>query len=42
VAQERKQGWPIRLLKIIRNPLVILLTILSAFPSLTGDARAGS
>ena len=25
VAQERKQGWPIRLLKIIRNPLVILL-----------------
>ena len=30
VAQERKQGWPIRLLKIIRNPLVILLTTLSA------------
>src|SRR6202162_1588114 len=29
VAQERKQGWPIRLLKIIGNPLVILLTTLS-------------
>ena len=28
VAQERKQGWPVRLLKIIRNPLVILLTTL--------------
>ena len=42
VAQERKQGWPIRLLKIIRNPLVILLTTLSAVSFLTGDARAGS
>jgi Mg2+-importing ATPase len=42
VAQERKQGWPIRLLKITRNPLVILLTILSAVSFLTGDARAGS
>ena len=42
VAQERKQGWPIRILKIIRNPLVILLTILSAVSFLTGDARAGS
>src|SRR5580700_713850 len=29
VAQERKQGWPVRILKIIRNPLVILLTALS-------------
>src|ERR1039458_7958746 len=27
IAQERKQGWPIRVLRIIRNPLVILLTI---------------
>ena len=27
VAQERRQGWPIRLLKIIRNPLVILLAV---------------
>jgi len=42
VAQERKQGWPVRVLKIIRNPLVILLTILSAVSFLTRDARAGS
>src|SRR5665213_3336930 len=42
VAQERKQGWPIRVLKIIRNPLVILLSTLSAVSFLTGDARAGS
>ena len=41
VAQERKQGWLLRLLKIIRNPLVILLTTLSAVSFLTGDARAG-
>ena len=41
IAQERKQGWFIRLLKIIRNPLVILLTILSALSFLTGDPRAG-
>ncbi len=42
VAQERQQGWPVRLLKIIRNPLVILLSSLSAISFLTGDARAGS
>ena len=42
IAQERKQGWPIRVLRIIRNPLVILLTILSAVSFFTGDARAGS
>jgi Mg2+-importing ATPase len=42
VAQERKQGWPIRLLKIVRNPLVILLTTLSTISFLTGDARAGT
>ena len=41
VAQEKKQGWPIRVLKIIRNPLVILLSTLSAISFLTGDARAG-
>jgi Mg2+-importing ATPase len=41
IAQERKQGWLVRILKIIRNPLVILLTILSAVSFLTGDARAG-
>src|SRR5260370_775251 len=42
IAQERKQGWPVRVLKIIRNPLVILLTTLSVVSFLTGDARAGS
>jgi P-type Mg2+ transporter len=41
VAQEKKQGWPLRVLKIIRNPLVILLSFLSAISFLTGDARAG-
>src|SRR5260370_943115 len=42
VAQERKEGWPVRLLKIVRNPLVILLTTLSTISFATGDARAGS
>ena len=42
IAQERKQGWAVRVLKIIRNPLVILLTVLSTVSFLTGDARAGS
>jgi Mg2+-importing ATPase len=42
VAQERKQDWFSRILKIIRNPLVILLTTLSAVSFLTGDARAGT
>ena len=42
VAQEKPQTWPIRLLKIIRNPLVILLTTLSAVSFSTGDARAGT
>jgi P-type Mg2+ transporter len=42
VAQERRQGWPVRVLKIIRNPLVILLTTLSGISFLTGDVRAGS
>ena len=42
VAQEKKQGWPVRVLKIIRNPLVILLSTLSAISFLTGDPRAGS
>ena len=30
VAEEKVRGWHIRLLKILRNPLVVLLTILSA------------
>src|ERR1700685_1139676 len=42
VAQERKQTWPARLLKIILNPLVLLLTALSAISFATGDPRAGS
>jgi Mg2+-importing ATPase len=42
IAQERKQGWIVRILKIIRNPLVILLSSLSAISFFTGDARAGS
>ena len=42
IAQVRKQGWIIRILKIMRNPLVILLSALSAISFLTGDPRAGS
>jgi Mg2+-importing ATPase len=42
VAQEKPQTWPIRLLKIILNPLVILLSTLSAVSFATGDARAGT
>ena len=42
VAQEKPQGWPVRLLKIARNPLVILLVTLSSVSFATGDARAGT
>ena len=42
VTQEHRQGWLIRLLKIIRNPLVILLAALSSISFATGDARAGT
>ncbi len=42
VAQERRQGWFVRLLKVMRNPLVILLGALSAVSFATGDARAGT
>ena len=41
VAQEKRQGWPRRLLAIVRNPLVILLATLSAVSFATGDSRAG-
>jgi Mg2+-importing ATPase len=41
VAQEKPRGWPVRLLKMVRNPLVILLATLSAVSFATGDARAG-
>ena len=42
VAQERQRGWFIRLLIILRNPLVILLAVLSSISFATGDARAGT
>ena len=42
VAQERPPGRLARLLKIVRNPLVILLTVLSTISFATGDARAGT
>jgi P-type Mg2+ transporter len=42
VIPERRQSWVLRLLKIIRNPLVILLTALSTISFATGDARAGT
>ena len=42
VAQEKPQGWPVRLLKIMRNPLVILLGALSGISFATGDTRAGT
>ena len=42
VGQEKPQTWLIRLLKIVLNPLVILLSTLSAVSYATGDARAGT
>jgi Mg2+-importing ATPase len=42
IAQEKQQGWAVRLLKIVRNPLVILLVTLSTVSFVTGDARAGT
>ena len=42
VAQERQRGWFIRLLIILRNPLVILLATLSSISFATGDVRAGT
>lgn len=42
VAQEKAQGPFLRLLKIVRNPLVILLAALSTISYATGDVRAGT
>jgi len=42
VAQEKQQGWFLRLLRIVRNPLVVLLVTLSTVSYATGDARAGT
>ena len=37
--RKSRQGWPIRVLEIIRNPLVTLLAILSVVSFSTDDAR---
>ena len=42
VAQQKPRGGFIRLLIILRNPLVILLAALSSISFATGDARAGT
>ncbi len=42
VASERKHGWTERLWVAVRNPLVILLTVLATLSFATGDVRAGS
>lgn len=42
VAQEKPPGPFLRLLRIVRNPLVVLLAALSTISYLTGDARAGT
>ncbi|HYL30504.1 MAG TPA: magnesium-translocating P-type ATPase [Gemmatimonadales bacterium] len=40
IAAQRPDTWPRRLLRTIRNPLVILLTTLAAVSLATGDLRA--
>jgi magnesium-transporting ATPase (P-type) len=40
--REASKAGSVRVLKMIRNPLVILLSTLSAVSFLTGDPRAGS
>ncbi len=42
VAREKPQSGLMRLVKIVRNPLVVLLAALSTVSYLTGDARAGT
>ncbi|MDR3458274.1 MAG: magnesium-translocating P-type ATPase [Verrucomicrobiae bacterium] len=42
VAQERKHEWLHRFWTAIRNPLVILLTVLATISYATGDMRAGT
>jgi Cation transport ATPase len=42
VSYEKRHDWSWRLLVAIRNPLVILLTALSAVSFVTGDLRPGS
>ena len=42
VAQEKERGWFMRLLIILRNPLVILLAVLASISFITGDPSSGS
>jgi Mg2+-importing ATPase len=42
VAANGERGWPRRLLVALRNPLVILLTVLATVSFATGDVRAGT
>ena len=42
VAQERRHEWLHRLWVAVRNPLVILLTVLATISYATGDMRAGT
>jgi P-type Mg2+ transporter len=40
VAAQRPMTWPVRLLRAVRNPLVILLSALAALSVATGDVRS--
>ena len=42
VAEGKRRGWSWRLIKALRNPLVILLAVLGTISFATGDLRAGS
>jgi Mg2+-importing ATPase len=42
VATQAPVGWPLRLLRTLRNPLVILLAVLAAVSLATGDGRAAT
>ena len=42
VGREKKHGWPGRLWVAVRNPLVILLTVLATLSFATNDFRAGT
>jgi len=42
VAREKRHGWPSRLWTAVRNPLVILLTVLATLTYATGDLAGGT
>jgi len=42
VAVQRPVGWPMRLFRMVRNPLVLLLTVLAVVALATGDVRAAT